>query len=34
MVLMDVGVPDETARQIIEERRLLEQAAVDERPRN
>lgn len=34
MVLMGVGVPDETARQIIEERRLLEQAAVDERPRN
>jgi voltage-gated potassium channel Kch len=30
MILMGVGIPDQTARQIIQERRLLEQAAVDE----
>ncbi|MGI9423198.1 MAG: cation:proton antiporter [Hyphomicrobiaceae bacterium] len=34
MVLMGLGVPDQAARQIIEDRRLLEQAAVDETPRN
>ena len=32
MVLMGAGIPDQAARQIIEDRRLFEQATVDESP--